>query len=95
VISKIVYVAYATAACYARVAHDQALFPQIVRQFAAHDREGRLPFLGGKVALAGEQRRGIPVADERTEVKAPEATWANVGDPLTKCRRQHEPRQVR
>ena len=47
------------------------------------------------MALATEKRPCVPAADERAEVKAPEATWANVGDPLAKCRRQDESRQVR
>src|SRR5215469_13043887 len=57
VASKIVYVAYTTAACYARVAHEQALFPQIVRQFAAHGREGCLPCRGGNRTFAEKLRQ--------------------------------------
>ena len=33
------------------------------------------------MAPASEERRGVPAADERAEVKAPEATGANGGDP--------------
>jgi hypothetical protein len=73
ILSKIVYIAYATAACYAHVAHDQALFPQIVRQFAAHDREDCLPYLGGEMAPTTEERGGVPAAAERAEAEALDA----------------------
>src|SRR5215469_10737530 len=76
-VSKIVYVAYATAACYACVAHEQALFPQIVRQFVAHGREGFLPCRGSNMTFA-EKLRQLRDAASLTEEQLAERSGINL-----------------